>query len=97
MTYLASKMIHIPFFPIVEEDVLDGTLAAHHKAAVLAGIDFLEPPIVAALEAFARSGGLVLATADSKVEVKGAVRLAVPADASRYELVEKLWKTDQKA
>ena len=47
-TYLAGKMIHIPFMPVIEEDILDGTLAAHHRAVILPGIDHLEPNVIAA-------------------------------------------------
>jgi hypothetical protein len=95
-TYLAGKAIHVPLFPIVEEDVLDGTLAAHHKAVVLPGIDTLAPKVVAALEAYIAGGGVVLVSDDSKVQIKGATKLGVPVDVSQYDLVNKLWSTDQK-
>ena len=51
-----------------------------------ASIDYLDPEVVAGLEGFARSGGLVLLTADCKVNIKGSVNLGVtPAypDAAR--------------
>ena len=37
LCYIASKMIHTPTFPIVEEDILDGTLAANHRALLVPG------------------------------------------------------------
>jgi len=95
-TYLAGKAIHVPLFPIVEEDVLDGTLAAHHKAVVLPGIDTLAPKVIKALEAYIAGGGVVLVSDDSKVEIQGATKLGVPVDVSQYDLINKLWTTDQK-
>src|SRR5581483_10135730 len=56
-TYLAGKLIPQPFLPVLEEDVLDGTLAADHKAVVLTSLDYLDPRVVAALEDFASGGG----------------------------------------
>ena len=47
--YIASKMAHIPLWPVVEEDILDGSLAAGHKAIVLAGIERLDERMVAAV------------------------------------------------
>ncbi|HUT01508.1 MAG TPA: hypothetical protein VM031_03575, partial [Phycisphaerae bacterium] len=38
-TYLAGKMIQQQFLAVVDEDVVDGTLAANHKAVILASID----------------------------------------------------------
>ena len=32
LAYLAGKLIQHQFLPVVEEDVIDGTLAADHKA-----------------------------------------------------------------
>lgn len=90
--YLASKQIQIPFFPVVEEDVLDGTLAAHHKAVVLAGIDHLDQKVVTALESFAARGGAVLLTDDCKVEIKGAAKVGCPADSSISDEISELWR-----
>ena len=73
--YLAGKMLHIGIFPLVEEDVIDGTLAANHKAIILPGVNFLEPRVIAALEAFAASGGAVLLTDDCQVQIKGAQKI----------------------
>ena len=66
--YFAGKMLHIPFFPVVEEDVLDGTLAANYKAIVLAGINYLDPKVIAALEDYIAGGGTVLITDDCQVQ-----------------------------
>lgn len=92
LAYLAGKQAHIPLFPIVEEDVLDGTLAAHHKAVVLPGIDYLDPKVVAALEAFIASGGAVWVTDEGKVQIKGAAKLGAPADTSLFDRIGQLWK-----
>ena len=78
--YMAAKMIHVPIFPIVEEDVLDGTLAADHRVLILAGTNYLEPAAVKALEAFITDGGAVLASADSKVQIRGAATFEMPAE-----------------
>jgi len=84
--YLAGKQIQQQFMPVVEEDVLDGTLDACHRAVILTGIDYLDPKVIAALERFAARGKLVLMTGDCTVKIKGAVNLGViPAmpDAAR--------------
>jgi hypothetical protein len=81
--YIAGKQLHVPLFPVVEEDVLDGTLAAHHKVVILAGIDYLDPPVAAKLDAFRAGGGTVLLSDDSKVELAGAVRFPFPQEGLR--------------
>ena len=77
LTYLAGKLIQQQFLTVVDEDILDGTLAADHKAVVLTSLDYLDPPVVAALERFAAGGGLVLLTGDCSVAVRGAIKLPV--------------------
>ena len=78
--YLACKLIQQPVTAVVDEDVVDGTLAGNHRAVILAGIDYLDPDVVAGLEDFARRGGIVLKTSDSAVNVPSAVDLGVAAD-----------------
>jgi len=90
--YLASKMIQTPLFPIVEEDVLDGTLGAHHKVVILAGINYLEPRVVGALEAFAANGGAVVLTDECTVKIKGATRLGARVDDSLSKKLSELWE-----
>ncbi|MEE8451366.1 MAG: hypothetical protein V3R99_05600, partial [Thermoguttaceae bacterium] len=43
LTYLAGKLLKQQFLAVVEEDIVDGTLAAGHKAIVLTSIDYLPP------------------------------------------------------
>jgi hypothetical protein len=76
--YMASKILHVPFFPVVDEDVRDGSLDRHHKAVLLAGIDYLDPRVVANLEAYVRRGGAVLVGSDCKVKIKGATPFDFP-------------------
>jgi hypothetical protein len=76
-TYLAGKMLQQPFLPVVDEDVADGTLAAHHKAVILSSVRFLDPAVLTALEDFAVGGGLILLVGDSTVKIKGAINLGV--------------------
>lgn len=98
LTYLAGKMIQQQFLTVVEEDVLDGTLAADHKGVVLTSIDYLDPQVVAALESFAAGGGLVLLTGDCTVQIKGAVKLGViPAmpDQKKIDEIMAVKKYDQ--
>ena len=73
--YLAGKMIQQPFQPVVDEDVIDGTLAANYRAIILANISYLHPAVIRALESFSGNGGLVLMKADSTVTIAGAVKL----------------------
>src|SRR5262245_27327096 len=98
LAYLALKLIQQPLRAVVDEDVLDGTLASDHKAVVLTSLDYLEPAVVAALEQFAAGGGLVLMTGDCTVAVKGAVkRSAAPRmpDQEKIDELSKAKKYDQ--
>jgi outer membrane protein assembly factor BamB len=92
LVWLAGLRLQTPILPIVEEDVVDGTLAAHHKAVVLAGIHALEPRVVAALEAFAAGGGAVILTDDCRVRVKGAATLGAAADRALFEQLSRAWR-----
>ncbi|MDB5300434.1 MAG: hypothetical protein JWO87_2097 [Phycisphaerales bacterium] len=94
-TYLAGKMIHVPFWPIVEEDITDGSLAAGQKAVILAGVNHLDAKVVTALEAYARGGGLVLLSDDCRVEVKGATRVGAAAPVELYHKMDEMWTTNQ--
>ncbi|HET6247179.1 MAG TPA: hypothetical protein VFE47_05710 [Tepidisphaeraceae bacterium] len=94
--YLAGKFIHMPLWPIVEEDVLDGTLAANHKAVVLAGIDTLDPKVITALEAYAAGGGVVIVSDDCHVQIKGATKLGAEAPVKLYHEMNESWAKDQK-
>ncbi len=76
-TYLAGKMIQQQFLAVLDEDVLDGTLASDHKAVVLSSVEYLDPQIVTKLEEFISGGGLVLLAGDCKVQIKGAVDLGI--------------------
>lgn len=97
LAYLAAKTIHTPLFPVVEEDIMDGTLATHHKAIVLPGVDYLPHTVIQALEAFVTSGGAVLVSDDSKVQIKGAVKLGSPIDMTLMHQISKLWETQNHA
>ena len=70
--YFAGKMIRIPMTPVVEEDVLDGSVAADYKAVILTNVNYLDPKVVAVLEDYAAKGGLVLMTDDCQARIKGA-------------------------
>ncbi len=94
--YLAGKMIHVGIFPLVEEDVVDGTLAANHKAIILPGVNYLDPKVVVALEAFAAGGGTVLLTDDCQVQIKGSQKVGASADTAIYDKLVQIWTTDQK-
>jgi len=89
--YVAGKTIQNPFMPVLDEDVLDGTLAAHHRAVILGGIEHLDPAVIAGLEAFAENGGLVLVTADCTVQINRAVRLKAAAQHPKQAEIDKLY------
>ncbi len=97
-TYLAGKLLQQQFMPVLDEDILDGTLAAEHRALILTSIDYLDPEVIKGLELFAAAGGLVLLTADSSVKVSGAIRLEVaPAwpDAARIAELKKAGRANE--
>jgi hypothetical protein len=96
LVYLAGLRLHTPIMPIVEEDVLDGTLAAHHRAVVLAGIQSLDPKVVSALEAYAAGGGSVIVSDDCTVAIKGATKLGLEIDRSFFQAMTKAWKENRK-
>ena len=73
--YLATKMAQYPFTAVVDEDVMDGTLAANHKAVIVTGVYYLDPGVKAGLEAFAAGGGTVLVTDDVGVQLAGAQKI----------------------
>ena len=58
LTYLAGKMLQQQFLPVLDEDILDGTVANEHKAIILTSLDYLDPKVIAALEDYAAHGGL---------------------------------------
>ncbi len=89
-TYLAGKLIQQPFMTVVDEDVVDGTLAANHRAVILTAIKSLDPKVVAGLENFAAHGGLVLVTSDTMVPIKGALDLGVTPDYPEGAIVKPL-------
>lgn len=90
LTYLAGKLIQQQFLAVVDEDILDGTVANDHKVIILTSIDYLDPPVVAALESFASGGGLVLLTGDSTVSIKGAIKLPVAPRMPDQAIIDKL-------
>jgi hypothetical protein len=90
LVYLAGKLIQQPLTAVVDEDIVDGTLAANHKAIVLTSIEYLAPAVVANLEDFAAHGGLVFTTRDCKVQVKGAINLGVTTTMPDAAAIQKL-------
>jgi hypothetical protein len=75
--YLATKLLQYPIQAVLEEDILDGSLAANHKAVLLVGISHLDHPIITGLEDFIRGGGVVIETGDCKVPIRGALKVSV--------------------
>ena len=92
MAYMATRLTQYPISAVLDEDILDGTLAAAHKAVLLTGLRYLDPRVIAGLEAFARAGGVVLVTADCKVQIAGATRLNVMPEALASQAQEALKK-----
>ena len=96
-TYMAGKVLQQQFLPVVEEDIVDGTLAAHHKAVIITSVDELDPKVVAALEGFAAREGLVLLTGDCRVKIRGSVNLGVTPDFPDAGIVRRLHKEQKYA
>jgi hypothetical protein len=91
LLYVASKMAHIPLFPLVEEDILDGTLAANHRAIVLTGIEELDPAVVRALEAYVAKGGRVILGDECAVKIADATTLGAAITDKIYVEAGKLF------
>jgi hypothetical protein len=92
LVYLAGKMVQQQFMAVVEEDILDGTLANEHKAVILTSLDYLDPKVIAALEEYAAGGGSVLMTGDCTVMVKGAKKLPVKPAMPDQAKIDELMK-----
>lgn len=75
--YIASKLTQTPIFPIVEEDIVDGTAAAYHKVILLTGIEYLDPKVISALEQYVAQGGIVIMGDECTVQIKGAQKLGM--------------------
>jgi len=81
IVYMATKLAQYPMQVVLDEDVIDGTLANNHKALILAGITYLDPEVITGLETFIKNGGVVLEFADSTVQVAGATKINVKTTA----------------
>ena len=75
--YMATKMIQFPINAVLEEDIIDGTVANGHKAVLISGVNYLSPAAVKGLEDFIADGGIVLQAPNSKVAIKGATMMSV--------------------
>jgi len=84
MAYMASKMIKVPVFPVVEEDILDGTLAKNHKVLVVPGVNYLPANVINALQGFIKGGGTVLVSDESKVVIPGAKKIGAALNTAYY-------------
>jgi hypothetical protein len=91
LAYEAGKQIHQNLFPIVEEDILDGT-ASSFKAIFLPGVNALEPNVIAALEACIKGGGLVIVSDDSQVNIAGATKLGYAMNSDSMNKARQLYK-----
>ncbi len=90
--YLAGLLSRLPTDTVVEEDILDGTLSDRYRFLLLTSIDFLDPEVVAVLETFIEQGGVVMKTADSKVQIRGAVELGVTPEFPDQKVIDQLQK-----
>ena len=95
--YLAGKMIQQPMQPVVEEDILDGTVAATSRVVILTSITYLDPRVISGLEEFVARGGVVLTTGDTTVTVKGAINLGITPRLAEQEIVDALVKQQKYA
>ena len=98
-TYLAGKLLQYQFMTVVDEDIVDGTLAAHHKALILTSVDYLDPKVLTALKDFVKQGGLLLLTGDCELRIKGAVNLGITPGlpAKNQKQIKRLQKQLKKA
>jgi len=94
-TFLAAKMAQYPMMVVLDEDILDGTVAASHKAVIVVGVNYLDPAVIDALADFAANGGLVLVGDEVTVNIPGATKLGYkPADVGAT--IDAAWARDVK-
>jgi len=86
--YAAGLRNQVPLLPVVEEDILDGTLAARHKAVILSKVEYLDPAVITALQDFAAAGGKVLLDNECTVAVQGAEKLGLQMDYAFHNAIE---------
>lgn len=79
--YVATRLTQYPVNFVLDEDVVDGTMAAEHKAIIVSGITYLDPAVIDGLADFVARGGTVITTADTTVNIPGATRIDVVPDA----------------
>lgn len=90
LTYLAGKLTQQPVHPLVEEDVLDGSLAANHKVLILADLDYIDPKVMAAIDEFVAGGGVILTLGKAKLNIKGAVDLGINPQMPEQKIIDQL-------
>ncbi|MGB2821286.1 MAG: PQQ-binding-like beta-propeller repeat protein [Phycisphaerae bacterium] len=86
--YAAGMRNQVPLLPVVEEDILDGTVAANHKVIILSKVEYLAPKVISALEDFAAAGGKVLLDNECKVRIQGAEQLGLRMDYTYHKQIE---------
>ena len=89
--YVAGKMLHTNLQPVVEEDILDGTLATHHRALIIGRVNYLAPTVIAALQGYIATGGTVIISDECRLDISGAIKLGVPTTNRQYDLLNELW------
>jgi len=73
--YVATKTIQQPFTAVLDEDVVDGTLAANHKAIILGDISYLDPKVVTGLKDFQAHGGKIIEVCGGTLDFPGAIKV----------------------
>jgi hypothetical protein len=86
--YAAGMRNQTPLIPVVEEDILDGTLALHHKVLILSKVEYLDPKVIGALEAYIAAGGVVLTDVECTVAIKGVTKLGLGMDYTFHKAIE---------
>lgn len=86
--YAASMRNQTPLCPVVEEDVLDGTLATNHKVVILSKVEYLDPKVISALEDYIAGGGVVLLDNECTVQINGAKKLGLQMDYTFHKAIE---------
>ena len=73
--YTATRLLQYPITGVLEEDLLDGSASAHYKVIMMSDIQYLDPDVITAMEAYIKDGGTLIMTADCTVKVEGVTKL----------------------